>query len=202
MESSETPPDTIHPLTDLPEGPVHRWMRPLARFIQIETAGGGVLLLCAVVALLVANSGASSLYHAVWEFPIEIRVGGLALSHSLAEWVNDGLMTIFFFVVGLEIKREILFGELRDPRKAALPIAAAAGGLAGPAAIYLSLQWGEPGARGWGIPMATDIAFTVGCLALLGPRVPHGLKIFVLALAIVDDIGGILVIAFGYSEGI
>ena len=134
---------------------MHRWMRPLARFLQIETASGGVLLLCAVAALLVANSGASSLYHAVWEFPIEIHVGGLALSHSLAEWVNDGLMTIFFFVVGLEIKREILFGELRDPRKAALPIAAAAGGMAVPAAIYLSLQWGEPGARGWGIPMAT-----------------------------------------------
>jgi NhaA family Na+:H+ antiporter len=121
------------------------------------------------------------------------------MRHSLKHWINDGLMVIFFFVVGLEVKRELILGELRELRVAALPIVAALGGMVAPAALYLAFQWGEAGERGWGIPMATDIAFVVGCMAMLGPRVPRSLRILLLSLAIADDVGAILVIAIGYA---
>jgi NhaA family Na+:H+ antiporter len=124
------------------------------------------------------------------------------MRHPLYHWINDGLMVIFFFVIGLEVKRELVLGELRDIQRAALPIAAAIGGMVAPALIYLLLQAGQPGQRGWGIPMATDIAFVVGCMAVLGDRVPHGFRVMILTLAIADDIGAILVIAIGYTESI
>jgi NhaA family Na+:H+ antiporter len=161
-----------------------------------------VLLLATVAALAAANGEAAEAVHHFWRTPISFSVGDFTLKLSLEHWVNDALMAIFFFVVGLEVKREIVLGELRELRKAALPIAAALGGMIAPAAIYLSLQAGHPGERGWGIPMATDIAFVVGCMAILGDRVPHGLRVMLLSLAIVDDIGAILVIAVAYSNNL
>jgi NhaA family Na+:H+ antiporter len=141
-------------------------------------------------------------FASIWQTRLTVSAGTLELSKPLLLWINDGLMTIFFFVVGLEIKRELVAGELRDPRKAALPIMAALGGMVAPAAIYFLLQRGQPGESGWGIPMATDIAFVVGFLALMGKRVPLGLKILLLSLAIADDIGAVLVIAVFYSSSI
>jgi NhaA family Na+:H+ antiporter len=185
-----------------PEPPVERWLAPFARFLRIEAASGSLLLLCAVAALALANSPLAERWHALFETRLAIGVGPYTLDWTLHHWINDGLMTVFFFVVGLEIKREFALGELREPKQAALPIAAALGGMVVPAAIYLALRAGEPDERGWGIPMATDIAFVVGCMAVLGRRVPHGLKVLVLALAIVDDIGAILVIAVGYSDAL
>jgi NhaA family Na+:H+ antiporter len=161
-----------------------------------------VLLACTVVALVIANSSLGDAYHRWWHTQVGVEFGTIQLRKSLEHWINDGLMTLFFFVVGLEVKRELVLGELRDPRAAVLPIVGAIGGMLGPAGLYLALIGSSPAARGWGIPMATDIAFVVGCLALLGSRVPHGLRVMVLSLAIADDIGAILVIALGYSSGI
>ena len=166
-------------------------------------AGGALLLAAAVAALAWANSPAGAAYAGLWSTPLDARLGSVSLPHDLHAWINDGLMTVFFLVVGLEIKRELVAGELRDRRKALLPVAAALGGMVVPAAIYLGVVGLDgPAARGWAIPMATDIAFAVGVLALLGRRVPPALRLFVLALAIADDIGAIAVIAVGYSEGI
>jgi NhaA family Na+:H+ antiporter len=187
------------PVALRPTPAVERWLEPFARFLRIEAASGALLLVCTVLALALANSPLAPAWHALFETRAAISLGPFALDWSLHHWINDGLMTVFFFVVGLEIKREFALGELREPRQAALPIAAAIGGMVVPAGIYLALQAGGPAERGWGIPMATDIAFVVGCMAALGRRVPHGLKVLVLALAIVDDIGAILVIAVGYS---
>jgi NhaA family Na+:H+ antiporter len=187
------------PAIPLPEQPVRRLVEPIARFLRIEAASGVVLLVATVAAFALANSPWSGPFLDFWSTPIGVRIGSREIAHSLRHAINDGLMTLFFFVVGLEIKRELVLGELRDPRAAALPLAAAAGGMAVPAGLYLALQLGEPGERGWGVVMATDIAFVVGCLAVLGRRVPHGLRIFVLSLAIIDDIGAILVIAVGYA---
>ncbi len=186
----------------LPQSVIGRWMRPVLRFLEIEAHSGVLLLACAAVALFAANSPMAEAFHAIWEIPIGFSLAGFELRLSLHHWINDGLMTIFFFVVGLEIKREFVLGELRDPRSAALPLAAALGGMLVPVAIYLALQLGEVGERGWGISMATDIAFVVGVLALMGPRVPHGLRITMLTLAIVDDIGAVIVIAIVYSGAI
>ena len=186
----------------LPKEPVHRIMAPILRFIHVQSASGVVLLLATIAALVVANGAAAEAFHHFWMTPIGISIGDFSLNLSLEHWVNDGLMAVFFFVVGLEVKREIVLGELRQLRKAALPIAAAIGGMLAPALIYLALQHGEPGERGWGIPMATDIAFVVGCMAVLGNRVPHGLRVMLLSLAIVDDIGAILVIAVAYSSNL
>jgi len=161
-----------------------------------------VLLACAAGALILANSPLAEPYLAIWKTPLGVRIGSFELVHSLKHWINDGLMGIFFFVIGLEVKRELVMGELRDARRAALPVAAALGGMLVPAGAYLMLQAGEPGQRGWGIPMATDIAFVVGCLAVLGSRVPRPLRALLLSLAIADDIGAILVIAVGYTEKI
>jgi NhaA family Na+:H+ antiporter len=195
--SDESPARPLKP--DLPEGPLDPLLRAVNRFLHVESASGVVLLLATVVALVLSNSAAGTAMHQFWLTYMGIHVGAFELRMSLEHWINDGLMTIFFFVIGLEVKRELVLGELRDLRRAALPIAAAAGGMIAPACFYLLLQHGKPGQAGWGIPMATDIAFVVGCLALLGTRVPRGLRVMLLSLAIVDDIGAILVIAIGYS---
>ncbi len=184
-------------LDDVP--PVNRLLRPLARFLAVESSSGIVLLACTVVALILANSPWSAAFHDFWHTPIGLTVGAVHMSMSLHHGINDGLMTLFFFVVGLEIKREIVAGELSELKKAMLPIVAALGGMVVPAAVYLIFHFGQPTAQGWGIPMATDIAFVVGFLALLGPRVPHSLKILLLSLAIADDIGATLVIALVYT---
>lgn len=161
------------------------------------------LLTCTAVALGLANSPAAAWFASLWKTAVSVSVGGFTIAGDLGHLViNDGLMTIFFFVVGLEIKRHMVHGELRDPRKALLPMFAALGGVVMPAAIYLALQWGEPGQRGWAVPMATDIAFVVGFLALFGSRVPFGLKILLLSLAIVDDLVAVLIIAFVFTETI
>jgi Na+:H+ antiporter, NhaA family len=197
----------------LDQPPAHSWVtsnrpiprllvRPLREFLDTETAGGIVLLTATAVALGWANSPWSGAYEALWSTDLAIRFGPFSLVEDLRHWVNDGLMAVFFFVVGLEIKREIVDGELRYARSAALPIIGAVGGMVVPALLYWSLNLGGQGAPGWGIPMATDIAFALGVLALFGSRVPSALKVFLLTLAIVDDIGAILVIAIFYSEGI
>jgi Na+:H+ antiporter, NhaA family len=183
----------------LPAEPIDRVIGPIARFLHVESAGGVVLLLATVAALALANSPVSEDFLSLWKTPVGFSVGAFEMHHSLKHWINDGLMVIFFFVVSLEVKRELIFGELRELRVAALPIAAALGGMVVPAALYLVFQWGEAAQRGWGIPMATDIAFVVGCMALLGPRVPGSLRILLLSLAIADDVGAILVIAIGYT---
>jgi NhaA family Na+:H+ antiporter len=190
------------PLLGLPSRPIRRLTGPIGRFMQVQAASGIVLLLATLLALAVANSRWSASFLAFWETELGVTFGSFEISHSLKHWVNDGLMGIFFFVIGLEVKRELVIGELRDLRAAALPIFAAVGGMIVPAAIFLSLQAGAPGMRGWGIPMATDIAFVVGCMAILGSRVPAGLRVMLLSLAIADDIGAILVIAVGYSEAL
>jgi NhaA family Na+:H+ antiporter len=171
-------------------------------FVQIEASGGIVLLLAALAALVWANSPWSDEYVELWHTAISVDLGIVEVSEDLRHWVNDGLMTIFFFLMGLEIKRETVHGELSSPRRAVLPIAAAAGGMAVPAAIYVALNAGGEGARGWGIPMATDIAFALGVLSLLNNRVPFSLKIFLLGLAVADDIGAIIVIAVFYSASL
>ncbi|MBN1119774.1 MAG: Na+/H+ antiporter NhaA [Anaerolineae bacterium] len=171
-------------------------------FINLEATGGILLILMTVIALVWANSPWSESYLNIWQTKMTVGFGDWALSKSLILWINDGLMAVFFFVVGLEIKREVLAGELASPRKAALPLAAAIGGMAVPALLYYLFNTGTPAAAGWGIPMATDIAFTLGVLALLGTRAPLALKIFVTALAIVDDIGAVMVIALFYTAEI
>src|SRR5262249_18860394 len=182
--------------------PIRRLVAPFARFMKVESSGGLVLLACTMAALALANSSLAADFQAFWQAPLGIAAGDFALSKPLLLWINDGLMTLFFFVVGLEIKRELIGGELADPRKAVLPVVAALGGMIVPAAIYAVCLMGRPGAHGWGVPMATDIAFVVGFLTLLGRRVPNGLKVLLLTLAIADDIGSILVIAFAYSTDI
>jgi NhaA family Na+:H+ antiporter len=182
--------------------PVGRLVAPLARFFRVEASGGVVLLAFTAAALVLANSPLSAAFASFWQAPVGVRLGGFALEKPLLLWVNDGLMTLFFFVVGLEIKRELVAGELADPRKALLPVVAALGGMVVPAAVYALCVRGGPGRHGWGVPMATDIAFVVGLLTLFGPRVPNGLKVLLLTLAIADDIGAILVIAVAYSTDI
>jgi NhaA family Na+:H+ antiporter len=181
-----------------------RFVRPFVRFTRIEASSGLVLLGAALVAIIWANSPISDLYEKTLETHLNVDLGGFAFDQSVHEIINDGLMAIFFFVVGLEIKRELVLGELRDRKAATLPIIAALGGMVGPAAIYLLLNAGAGGEaiRGWGIPMATDIAFAVGVVALLGSRIPGPAKLFLLALAIADDIGAIAVIAIFYTSGV
>jgi NhaA family Na+:H+ antiporter len=171
-------------------------------FLRTEAGGGVVLLLGALVALVWANSPWEGAYRDLWHHEIAVGSGEWAVRETLGHWINDGLMAVFFFVVGLEIKRELVCGELRDRRAAALPVVAAVGGMVVPAALFRLMVGGGPAAHGWGIPMATDIAFAVGVLALLGSRVPRSLKVFLLTLAIVDDIGAIAVIAVFYSARI
>ncbi len=170
-------------------------------FVSLEAASGIVLLLAAAAALVWVNTDTAG-YTSWWHHQLTIGPGELAITESLVHWVNDALMTVFFFVVGLEIKRELVTGELRDRQRAALPALAALGGMVVPALLFVAINLGGNGLDGWAIPMATDIAFAVGVLALLGPRVPSSLKLFLLALAIVDDIGAIVVIALFYSRGL
>jgi Na+:H+ antiporter, NhaA family len=179
--------------------PILTLVRPFQEFAGRETSGGILLLACTVVALVWANSPWAHLYTALWHQLFTVGLGSFQLSHELHFWVNDALMAVFFFVVGLEIKRELLAGELASPRQAALPIVAAVGGVVAPALLYSLLNANGTGARGWGIPMATDIAFAIGVMALLGDRIPLGLKVFLTALAIVDDIAAVLVIAVFYT---
>ncbi len=174
-------------------------MQPFEDFFKRQASGGLVLLGATLLALTLANSPAAPYYHAFWETKLTIGSYHLGLTQSLHHWINDGLMAIFFFVVGLELKRELLAGELASPRKAALPIAAALGGMLLPALIYLAINPTAPDSRGWGVPMATDIAFAIGVIALLGNRVSRSMAIFLTALAIADDLGAVLVIAFFYS---
>jgi Na+:H+ antiporter, NhaA family len=182
--------------------PPRRLGRALRTFLRTEVAGGLVLLAATVVALGWANSPFHASYETLWHTELRVAVGGFEIAEDLRHWVNDALMALFFFVVGLEIKRELVAGELSDRRNAALPAIAALGGMVLPALLYLLVNVGDGAGRGWGIPMATDIAFAVGVLAVLGPRVPPGLKIFLLSLAIVDDVGAIVVIALFYSGGL
>jgi NhaA family Na+:H+ antiporter len=182
--------------------PPLRLPAPLREYLREEAAGGVALMVAAAIALVWANSPWRDGYTALWETPAALRVGRYALEADLRHWVGDGLMTLFFLVVGLEIKREVVAGELRTWRRAALPVVAAAGGMAVPALIYAAVNAGRPGAPGWGVPMATDIAFALGVLALLGPRVPPALKVFLLTLAVVDDLGSVAVVALFYSRGV
>jgi NhaA family Na+:H+ antiporter len=176
--------------------------RPLERFLRIQAASGIALLAASAVALVWANSPWAASYDRLWQLPLGVRFGALTFERPLQWVVNDGLMVIFFFVVGLEIRREIHHGELSEWRRAALPVAAALGGMLVPAGVYLAIA-GAPATRaGWGVPMATDIAFALGILALLGTRVPPALRVLLLALAVIDDLGAILVIAAFYSSGV
>lgn len=176
--------------------------RPLREFLRVEAAGSVLLLVAAVVALIWANSSVSSSYDTFWHTPIGLQVGDFRLEESMQHWVNDALMVIFFFVVGLEIKYELVNGDLRDPKTAALPIIAAIGGMLVPAGMYALIAGGGEAGSGWGIPMATDIAFAVGVLGVLGRRIPSALRLFLLTLAIVDDIGAIIVIAVFYTASL
>ncbi len=179
-----------------------RVLTPLDDFIHRQTTSGILLMLCAIVALYLANSQWKDTYHYLLEANFTIGMEGFQLSKTLHHWINDGLMAIFFFVVGLELKREILVGELTDPKQAMLPIVAAVGGMLVPVLIYISINPGGDAFIGWGVPMATDIAFALGALALLGNRVPKNLLTFLVALAIVDDMGAVLVIALFYTESL
>jgi Na+:H+ antiporter, NhaA family len=179
-----------------------RVVRPLQEFLQASTSGGVLLVAAAILALVWANSPFADTYERLWRTELSVGLGGWAITEDLRYWVNDGLMALFFLVVGLEIKRELLTGELRGPRAAALPAIAAVGGMVVPALIYLAINVGGEGSRGWGIAMPTDIAFTLGILALAAPNAPPGLKPFVLTLAIVDDILTIVVIAIFYRTGV
>ena len=179
-----------------------RVLTPLEEFIHRQTTSGILLMLCAVAALYLANSQWYEAYHHLLEMPFTIGLPGFQLSLSLHHWINDGLMALFFFVVGLELKREILVGELADPKQAVFPIAAAVGGMLVPVLIYMAFNPEGHTFDGWGVPMATDIAFALGTLALLGNRVPKNLLTFLVALAIVDDLGAVLVIALVYTESI
>ena len=179
--------------------PPLRLSAQVRRFLGEEAAGGVALMVAAVVALGWANSPWRAGYTDLWATPVTLRVTRMSIEAELRDWVGDGLMAVFFLVVGLEIKRELVAGELRTWRRAALPVVAAAGGMAVPALVYAAVNAGRPGAPGWGVPMATDIAFALGVLALLGRRVPAALKVFLLTLAVVDDLGSVAVVALGYG---
>ena len=187
------------PLTPSRLAPV---VRPINAFLAAESSGGILLMISAVVALAWANSPWSHSYHEFSHAKLSVGAGGATLAMSAQHWINDGLMAVFFLLVGLEIKRELLFGELASVRQASLPIAAAVGGMVVPAAVYAALNRGGPGAAGWGVPMATDIAFAVGVVALVGRALPGSVKVFLLAVAIVDDLGAVLVIAVFYTADV
>jgi Na+:H+ antiporter, NhaA family len=189
------------PLVSKPS-PVRRLVKPLQEFIELEASSGILLLTVTVIALVWANSPWAAGYFALWKQPFTLKIGGQGIEKSLLAIINDGLMAIFFLLVGLEIKREILVGQLSDLRRAAFPLFAALGGMVVPATVFVAVTQGTPSMRGWGIPMATDIAFALGILALLGSRVPYSLKVFLAALAIADDMGAVLVIALFYTSQI
>lgn len=183
----------------LPKEPVDQVTRTFTQFVRVEAMAGAFLLFCTVIALVVSNSGWAEPFQAFWETPAGFQLGSAEVTRSLKHWINEGLLTLFFFVVALELKREIVLGELQNPRMAVLSIAAALGGMAVPAGMFLLFAGGGSIANGWGTVMATDTAFLIGCLAVLGSRIPQSLRLFLLSLAIFDDIGAILVVAIGYG---
>lgn len=190
-------------MTQIKNAPIDKVVKPIQKFIQQEKSGGLILGISVLIALFLANSPWHHEYHHFFQQRLGFQFNGSTyLEYSLHHWINDGLMAIFFFVVGLELKREIVAGELSNPRKAILPIAAAVGGMVLPAFIYFALNPSGDVHTGWGIPMATDIAFALGVLYLLGNRIPLALKVFLTALAIIDDLGAVLVIAFFYTSDI
>nr|WP_184799811.1 Na+/H+ antiporter NhaA [Nitrospirillum iridis] len=170
------------------------------RFLRIEALAGGALLFCAALALILSNTTAGARFMAVWQLHVGIRLGDIDYGRTVKQWINDGLMTLFFFTGALELKREMVLGDLSSPRLATLSLAGALGGMVVPAGLFLALEHGATGAQGWGTVMATDTALMIGCLALLGSRIPLTLRLFLLSLAIFDDIGAILVVAIGYGE--
>lgn len=182
--------------------PVEQALLSIQKFIRSQVVGSIILLVCAIVALIWANSPFAPVYHQIWETVLSISLGDQTLSLTLHQWVNEGLMMSFFLLVGLEIKQQILVGELSSMRQALLPVSAALGGMVFPALVFVLFNAGTDGISGWGIPMSTDIAFALGILALLGKRIPLSLKVFLAALAIADDLGAILVIAIFYTEKI
>lgn len=190
------------PQPNMDRQPIDAWLQPIRAFASHKLSGAILLLAAAAVAIVWANSPWTASYLALRDLKVTVGAGNFALSKPLLLWINDGLMAMFFFLVGLEIKREVLAGELSSLRKAALPIAGALGGVLLPATIFALFNAGGPGQAGWGVPMATDIAFALGVLALLGDRVPLGLKVFLTALAIVDDLAAIVVIAVFYTDSI
>lgn len=196
------PADDAAPKATLPPERADRLTEPLGRFLKVEAGAGVALLIATGAALVLANSPWADAYLAFWQTPTGVRFGAIDISRSLQGWLNDGLMTLFFFVVALELKRELVVGELRGWRKAALPFAGALGGMVVPAAIYLALMADQPGLHGWGTVVATDTAFVVGCLAVLGSRIPPFLRLFLLSLAIFDDVGAILIVALGYGDAL
>ena len=200
MSAKVTSSDKIEDL--FPETPVRKIITPVERLMKVETTGGIVLIIMTLAALLWANLSPET-YHHFWHLPFALTIGSWVGSADLHWLINDAMMTVFFFNIGLEVKGEMTYGELRNPKAASLPVIAAAGGMLFPALIYLLLcPHGEnSAAHGWGVPTATDIAFVVGCMAILGKKVPHALRVMILTLAIADDIGAILVIAIGYPSG-
>ncbi|WP_122927993.1 Na+/H+ antiporter NhaA [Sphingobium sp. LF-16] len=186
----------------LPHEFADRITRPFTRFLRIEAAAGASLLVATIVALILANTTWSEQFLAFWEMPIGMQLGALDFTRSTGHWINDALMTFFFFLVSLEMKREFALGELRDLRTAALPLSAALGGMIVPALIYVTILAGDVGTQGWGTVMATDTAFVIGGLALFGSRLPESLRLFLIALAIFDDIGAILVVAISYGNAL
>jgi Na+:H+ antiporter, NhaA family len=195
--SAPPPPGSWLPLAN----GLRKVLAPLSALLALEAASGVLLLVTTAIALIWANSAGADGYHALWHAPLGVKVGPWVFERSLEWFVNDVFMALFFFVVGLEIRKEVHDGQLSDLKRATLPAVAALGGMLAPAVLYLALA-GSGAAHGWGIPMATDIAFAVGVLALLGKRVPPALRVLLLALAVIDDLGAILVIAFFYSSGI
>jgi len=196
------PEETAPPETARARPLVRRLVEPFERFLALDAAGGILLLAATAIALGWANSPWRASYQAFWHAPVGLVVAGADFARPLHFWINDGLMTVFFFAIGLEVRRELHDGDLRDRRRAALPLWGALGGMLLPAAIFTASNLGRPTAGGWGIPIATDIAFSLGLLTLLGRRVPPPLRVFLLALAVIDDIGAILVIALFYSDGL
>lgn len=198
MANESAPPEAWQPLVRL----ARLARRPLEQFLRIQAASGIALVITAAIALAWANSPFAGSYTALWHTPVGVRLGDFVFERTLEWFVNDVLMTIFFFVVGMEIRREVHHGELSEWRRAALPAAAALGGMLVPAGLYLLIAGGPATRSGWGVPMATDIAFAVGILTLLGNRVPAALRVLLLALAVIDDLGAIVVIALFYSSGV
>lgn len=184
------------------EPPIDKLTQPFQKFSKIEGSSSIILLLCTMAALIWVNTAWGSSYTSLWQTKLVIGLGNFVLAKSLLFWINDGLMAMFFFFIGLEIKREVMVGELAAPRKAMLPFAAALGGMLIPAAFYVALNAGTAGAPGFGIPMATDIAFALGVLSLMRKRIPSSLKVFLTAVAIIDDMGAILIIALFYTAEI
>ncbi len=188
--------------TRLPSVAIDGIARTFARFLRIESAAGGVLLVSTIVALVIANSPWSDFFLQIWQTPVRLSVGPWEWGRSILSWINDGAMTLFLFLVALELKREMILGEIRNPRLAAFSVFAAVGGMIVPAAVFMLVQWNRPGEHGWGMVMATDTAFVLGALALLGTRIPHHLRVLMLSMAVIDDIGAVVVVALGYGHDV